>query len=91
MPPADAPEAAAVAPAPAAAPAVGVADEELDVFGANVNDVGNGEPSGDLRDSGALLSFGLEICDQNVCSGFLASCVGVGIREGVQNNSFFSQ
>lgn len=45
-PAADAPPAAAPAPAaPAAAPAVGVADEDLDVFGVNVNDVnGTGEP-----------------------------------------------
>lgn len=54
MPPADAAEtpaadaAPAAPPAPAAAPAVpGVADEDLDVFGVNVNDVnGTGEPSG---------------------------------------------
>lgn len=63
MPPADAteasaegatPEATPAAPAaPAAAPAVpGVADEDLDVFGVNVNDVnGTGEPLGSLKPS----------------------------------------
>ena len=58
MPPAETPPAdaeAAAAPAATPAPAVpaapeGVAAEDLDVFGANVNDVGNGEPSGKPRD-----------------------------------------
>ena len=62
MPPADAteasaegaaPEATPAAPAAPAAPAVpGVADEDLDVFGVNVNDVnGTGEPWGSLKPS----------------------------------------